>query len=152
MGAVRAVRALVVRAWVLGGSLLVVASGGCGEEHRGVTGFCVDPAEPPESLDYREDEPLKVLVHLDACVRACEEAVDPRCDVEVDGMTVDIGGSVTIRQKQIEECGTQCQGLSESCDVPPLPAGSYEFSSGELAVTVEIPSQPEERYCDGTAR
>ena len=105
-----------------------------------ITGFCLPP-----TIDA--DASFQVLTVVDECVgSSCHEVRPAICDVVVDGPEITVGGTACIRSRVANSCSEDCGGGNGApCIVPPLSAGTYQFSSTAGALTIAIPfNQPEE--------
>ncbi len=111
--------------------------GSCGPFARAVPvgGFCL-----PDHIDA--DTPFAVATIADACLSSTATEVRPAlCDVRVQGRHVTVDGDACVRARNVDAFTQDCGGGDGApCEVPALPAGTYDFEADGRVLPVTVPS------------
>lgn len=124
--------------------------GSCGAlswEERGVSDegiVCLSPGAPPfgeSSVRLEANAPLFMTVHAAACLSSsCSRAARGSCNVTLRDQELIVSSEFTWQEKTRGGCTDDCNGLTASCESPPLPAGSYAVRHGREQRMIVVPS------------
>lgn len=103
-------------------------------EHENV-GFACLLGEP--------DTAYEVTVDFEQCLSSsCDELVESACTATLDGTTITIEASATIRSKTGQTpCTADCGAATATCQTPPLPAGTYTVEYAGDTVELVVPTE-----------
>lgn len=113
--------------------LLALALGACADEVEHVdTGRACVRGEPGQGHE--------VTVDFDLCLSSsCDEVVESSCTTTLDGNTVIVDASVTVRSDPRGPCTLDCNSPVVTCQTPPLAEGTYTLVYGEDQVPLTVP-------------
>lgn len=101
------------------------------EEHVDVGAACVAG---------EAEQPHDVSVDFGLCrSSSCEKVVDAACTVTLEGTTLTVEASTTIRHTNDRQCTLDCASVTVGCQTPPLAAGMYTLVYGEDSVALTVP-------------
>lgn len=88
-----------------------------------------------------EDQPHTVLVDFQICQSSsCDEQIATGCVTTLEGNTITIEASATIRgPKRLQACTDDCGFTFAECETPALPAGTYTLVYGEGTTELVVP-------------
>ncbi len=123
------------RSWsaLLGLVLIVACTSEEDTEHVDVGGACV-AGEQGGAHD--------VAVDFGLCLSSsCEEVVEASCTTTLEGNTLTVEASATVRSKTGRNvaCTLDCVSVTAGCETPPLAPGSYTLVYGEESVELIVP-------------
>ncbi len=103
-------------------------------EHVDVGGACVE-GEQGQAHD--------VAVDFRLCLSSsCDELVEASCTTTLEGNTLTVEASATVRSKSGPNvsCTLDCGSVTTSCETPPLAPGTYTLVYGEESVELGVPT------------
>lgn len=127
---------LRLQTWmVLAGLLWLGACSGRDDEteHVDVGGACVSG---------EQGQPHDVAVDFGLCLSSsCDELVEASCTAMLEGTTITVEASATVRTKTGRNvaCTADCNSATASCDTPPLAPGTYTLVYGDDSVELTVP-------------
>lgn len=113
--------------------LVTLALGACTDEveHVDTGRACVRGA--PEQAH-------EVSVDFGLCLSSsCDEVVESSCTATLDGDTIVVEASATVRSSSRGPCTLDCRPAVASCQTPPLAEGTYTIVYGEDQVPLTVP-------------
>ncbi len=88
-----------------------------------------------------EDQPHTILVDFEVCQSSsCDEQIATGCTATLEGNTITIEASATIRgPKRLQACTADCGFTFAECETPALPAGTYTVVYGDGTTELVVP-------------
>ncbi len=87
------------------------------------------------------DQPHEIAVDFQQCLSSsCDELLDASCTVTVEGNTLTIESTATIRSSGTE-CTADCGAVATTCTTPPLAAGTYDVVYDDHMTQLEVTEQ-----------
>lgn len=130
-------------------ALLVAAATACdaGAEQRTLrdSGLaCIEmPASRGADCQARRidaDVPLKVQVDFGTCTSSsCDRVLNAECRARRSGSIITIEAESVI-ESEGSECTDDCGSVTATCELEPLPAGTYELRYGGDSTSLTVPS------------
>ncbi len=92
-----------------------------------------------------------VTVDFDFCrSSSCNELLESSCTATLEGTTITVEASATLRHTGKTECTADCQPTTAECETPPLAAGTYTLVyNGETEALVVPEPADHEGTCAG---
>jgi hypothetical protein len=86
------------------------------------------------------DVPLKVEVDFGTCTSSsCDRVLNAACRATRSGSVITIEAE-TVIESEVGSCTDDCGFVTASCELAPLPAGTYELRYGNDSLSLTVPS------------
>lgn len=127
--------------------IAVAAACDAGPERRTLRNQGLACVEAPASVfgDCSEhqitaDVPLQVEVDFGTCTSSsCDRVLNAACRASRSGSVITIEAE-TVIEREGGECTDDCGFVTASCEIAPLPAGTYELRYGNDSVSLTVPT------------
>ena len=133
---------------------------GCGESSRDQLedqgSACLSPSGTQADLFFcgqaalAADSNLRVDIDFATCLSSsCDKLEHAGCEATRDGSVITVKARAIVLSSG-NECTDDCGFATTSCELGPLPEGSYELRYGDSSITFDVPSTTAHR-CAGSA-